>query len=112
MAKNLGVPPRTLPLQPHLQGQKKLHSLPVHGLHDLDLNLLLIQCTQHPVSPVLSAFEVNHENLMQEAKGKETQVTQVLLRAVGNIFGRIRGGSGKEKGTCSEDCSISGLCDK
>lgn len=55
-------------------------SLPIHGLHDLDLNLLFVERAQHPVPPVLSAFEIDHENLMWEAKGKETQVAQGLFQ--------------------------------
>lgn len=51
------------------RGQVK-DSLPIHGLHDLDLNLLFVERAQHPVTPVLPAFEVDHEDLMWEAEGE------------------------------------------
>lgn len=58
-------------LQPHLQGGGHwTDSLPIHGLDNLDLDLLFVERAQHPVPPVLPAFEVDHENLMQDTKGQ------------------------------------------
>lgn len=45
------------------------HSLPVHGLYDLDRDVLLLQCAQHAAPPVLPAFEVYHEDLAQGGEG-------------------------------------------
>lgn len=49
------------------------HSLPIHSLHDLHLDLLLVQGAQHPVPPVLPAFQVYHENLRQEERTRNGQ---------------------------------------
>lgn len=96
----------------HLQEDRQPHSLPIHCLHNLDLDLLLVECAQHPVPPVFSAFKVNHENLVQEAKEKKTvddlSFTLGLLKGLANVrfrdLGRIR--NAKIVGNCGEGLSV------